>query len=242
MLTKKQIEVCFTPALINLYDIKEKNVVLVDVLRATSAICTAFAWGVSEIIPVGSVEEARICKEKGMIVAGEKDGIVLDFADFGNSPFNFMNKKVKNAIIAYCTTNGTKAIKQASDAYRLIIGSYLNFSSLINFLDRDSRDVLIFCSGWKNRFNLEDTLFAGALSEQLLLNENFSTICDSTHAAVDLWKIAKPNLLEYVQKCAHRERLRKLGLDDVIAYCHTFDTTVILPFLSGNKIIPLIEK
>ncbi len=242
MLYKKQIEVCFTPALLNLYDIKEKNVVLVDILRATSAICTAFAWGVKEIIPVGSIEEARKCKDKGMIVAGEKDGIVLDFADFGNSPYNFMNEKIRNASIAYCTTNGTKAIKAASNAHLMIIGSHLNFTAIKTFLQNDSHDVLIFCSGWKNRFNLEDTLFAGALSEQLLIDNNFTTICDSTFASVDLWKTAEPNLMEYIQKCAHRNRLRKLGLDDVIEYCHTFDKTNILPILSGHKIIAFREK
>ncbi len=241
MTTKKHIEVCFTPALLDLYEISTKNVVLIDILRATSAICTAFAWGVKEIIPVGSVEEARQCKQNGMVVAGERDGVVLDFADFGNSPFNFMNDKVRNASIAYCTTNGTKAIQKASHAHRLMIGSYLNFSAVKDFLLNDTYDVLLFCSGWKNRFNLEDTVFAGALIEQLLLDEHFETICDSAMAAQDLWNTAKPNLLEYIQKCAHRHRLRRLGLDDVMEYCHTFDKTDIIPILHKDKIIPLGE-
>jgi 2-phosphosulfolactate phosphatase len=238
----KTIEVCFTPALLDLYEIGNKNVVLVDILRATSAICTAFAWGVKEIIPVGSVEEARKCKEKGMIVAGEKDGIVLDFADFGNSPFNFMNDQVKDATIAYCTTNGTKAINKAAKAHCLIIGSYLNFSAIKTFLQNDPHDLLIFCSGWKNRFNLEDTLFAGALCEQLLGDSGFSTICDSAVASVDLWDTAKPDLMKYLEKAAHRHRLRNLGLDDVLEYCHTFDKTNIIPVLSGDKIIALSES
>jgi 2-phosphosulfolactate phosphatase len=242
MLPKKTIEVCFTPALLDLYQIEDKNVILVDILRATSAICTAFTWNVKEIIPVGTIEEAKKCKEKGMIVAGEKDGVVLDFADFGNSPFNFMNDKIKNTTIAYCTTNGTKAIQKAAKAYCLIIGSYLNFSALKRFLLNDPHDLLILCSGWKNRFNLEDTLFAGALCEQLLQEEQFSTICDSVYAAIDLWSLAKPDIMKYLEKCAHRHRLRNLGLDDVIEYCHTFDKTDILPVLSGNKIIALSES
>jgi 2-phosphosulfolactate phosphatase len=239
MLQKKTIEVCFTPALLDLYEIKNKNVVLVDILRATSAICTAFAWGVKEIIPVGTIDEARQCKEKGMIVAGEKDGIVLDFADFGNSPFNFMNEQIKNASIAYCTTNGTKAIQKAAKSHCLLIGSYLNFSALGTFLLNDPHDLLIFCSGWKNRFNLEDTLFAGALAEKLLLDGSFSTICDSAFASIDLWNIAQPDLMKYLEKAAHRQRLRNLGLDDVIEYCHSFDKTDKLPVLHENKIIVL---
>jgi 2-phosphosulfolactate phosphatase len=242
MSRKKTIEVCFTPALLDLYEIENRNVVLVDILRATSAICTAFSWGVKEIIPVGNVEEARKCKEKGMIVAGEKDGIVLDFADFGNSPFNFMNDDIKNTSIAYCTTNGTKAIQKAAKAHRLLIGSYLNFSALKSFLLNDTHDVLIFCSGWKNKFNLEDTLFAGALTEQLLKEEPFSTVCDSAVASVDLWNLAQPDVMTYLEKAAHRHRLRNLGLDDVIEFCHTFDKTNIIPVLSGNKIIAFSES
>jgi 2-phosphosulfolactate phosphatase len=241
MLRNKTIEVCFTPALLDLYQIKDKNVVLVDILRATSAICTAFAWQVKEIIPVGTVEEARKCKEQGMVVAGEKDGIVLDFADFGNSPFNFMNNRIKNTSIAYCTTNGNKAINKARKAHCLLIGSYLNFSVLKTHLFKDAHDVLIFCSGWKNRFSLEDTLFAGALCEELLTQPTFSTYCDSAVASVDLWRTAKTDLMVYLEKCAHRHRLRNLGLDDVIEYCHTFDKTNKLPFLNGDKIIALSE-
>ena len=241
MIHQKNIEVCLTPALLDLYDIKDKNVILVDILRATSAICTAFAWGVKEIIPVGSIEEARKCKDEGMIVAGEKDGVVLDFADFGNSPFNFMNDKIKDATIAYCTTNGTKAINKAKDAHCLLIGSYLNISAVKSFLADDPHDVLIFCSGWKNRFNLEDTLFAGALCEELLKEPDFITIDDAANASIDLWDTAKKDIMKYLEKCAHRHRLQKLALDDVIEYCHTFDKTDKLPVLSGDKIIELHE-
>lgn len=241
MQLKKNIEVCFTPALLDLYDIKDKNVVLIDILRATSSICTAFAFGVKEIIPVGSQEEALAYKNKGMIVAGEKDGIVLDFADFGNSPFNFMNSEIKDASIAYCTTNGTKAIQKASGAKCLLIGSYLNFTALISFLQNDPHDLLLLCSGWKNRFNLEDSLYAGAICEKLLEIDKFSTICDSTLASIDLWKSAKSDLMAYTQKYAHLHRLRNLGLDDVMTYCHTFDKTHVLPILSEGKIIAKIE-
>lgn len=240
MMEKKQIEVCFSPALLNTFDITTKDVILVDILRATSAIVTAFAYGVNEIIPVAFESEAKEYKNAGVVVAGERDGVVLDFADFGNSPFNFMNDAVKGATIAYCTTNGTKAIKLASESKHLYIGAYLNISALATKLSEYDNDVIIFCSGWKNKFNLEDTLFAGALAEKLIDSGNFSTICDSTIASVDLWKIAKTNLLQYIEKAAHRHRLKKLGLDDVLEYCHTFDTTKIIPGLTPTGTIKAV--
>lgn len=235
--TKKNIEVCFSPALIDYYDVSGKNVVLIDILRATSTICTAFAWGVKEIIPVASEEEAMGYKHKGYIVAGERDGKVLSFADFGNSPFNFMNNSIKNKSIAYCTTNGTKAIFSAKNAVHLLIGSYLNFSAVIKFLEADDHDALFLCSGWKNKFNIEDSLFAGALCEKLTADRLFSTDCDSAKVSMDLWNIAKDNLMAYIQKSAHLKRLQNIGLDDVIEYCHNFDKTDKLPIFSGNSII-----
>jgi 2-phosphosulfolactate phosphatase len=60
-----------------------------------------------EIIPVTTVEEAREMKSKGFLVAAERDGFVLDFADFGNSPFNFSAEKVRGRSVVYSTTNGT---------------------------------------------------------------------------------------------------------------------------------------
>jgi 2-phosphosulfolactate phosphatase len=232
-----QIEICLTPALLPYHESDNKIVVLVDILRATSSICTAFARGVKEIIPVGTEEEAKKFKDKGFIVAGERNGVVLDFADFGNSPFNFMNHDIKDKTIAYCTTNGTKAIKQAGNCYKLYIGSFLNISILNQKLIREDKDVMILCSGWKNRFNIEDSLFAGALADALLTSGKFSSNCDSVTAMADLWHLAKNNLRAYIDKSAHRTRLKNLKLDDVIDYCLTPDTAEVLPVLSGEIII-----
>jgi 2-phosphosulfolactate phosphatase len=233
----KSLEICFSPALFGTFDPAGKIVVLVDILRATSTICAALNFGVKEIIPVSTVEEALTYKEKGYMVAGERDGKVLDFADFGNSPFNFMNDAVVGKSIVYTTTNGTKAIATATGCNELLIGAYLNLSVLAEYLRNTKNDVIIFCSGWKNKFNLEDTLFAGALAERLMKDKNFSTVCDSTLAATDLWSIAKNDLMAYIQKAAHRERLRKLGLDDVLEYCHTPDLAPVIPVYHAPAIV-----
>jgi 2-phosphosulfolactate phosphatase len=236
MIKVNEIETCFSPALAPYYKTEGRIIVLVDILRATSSICAAFHYGVKEIIPVASVGEALEYKNKGFIVAGERDGKVLDFADFGNSPFNFMNADIKGKTIAYCTTNGTKAISWAKNSESLVIGAYLNFSVLSEWLEKQNKDVLILCSGWKNKFNIEDTLFAGALAEKLLAGGKFGTNCDSVTASVDLWKTAKTDLMRYIDKAAHRTRLKNLGLDDVIEYCHTFDAAPVLPLLKNNTI------
>jgi 2-phosphosulfolactate phosphatase len=238
---QKTVEVCFTPAIFNCHHNTESIVVVVDILRATSAICAAFMNGVGAVIPVGTVEEARQFKERGYLVAAERDGFVLDFADFGNSPYNFTRERVGGKTIAYSTTNGTQAIKMSADCYKVAVGAYLNISALSQWLIGQNRDVVILCAGWKNRFSLEDSVFAGMLAKRLLEHPAYTTVCDSVHASVDLWDTASRNLLGYIDKAAQRSRLQKNGLDDVIDFCHTPDLTNLIPVYTDGKLIAITE-
>lgn len=229
-----KVEVCFSPALFPGFENPEAVAVVVDILRASSAIVTAFENGVERIIPVGTLEEAKSYKDKGFMVAAERDGIVRDFADFGNSPFNFTPERVRGNQIVYSTTNGTQAIHLAASCHRVSIGAYLNFAALCNWIREQQRDVIILCAAWKNKFNLEDSVFAGAVAEALLEQGGFSTECDSARAAMDLYELAGKDLLGYVEKSAQRHRLKKNRLDDVLEYCHTFDVTEKVPLLKNN--------
>jgi 2-phosphosulfolactate phosphatase len=230
------IEVCFSPALFPGFRNPEAIAVIVDILRATSAIVTAFENGVDRIIPVGTLEEAKAFKEKGFMVAAERDGLVREFADFGNSPYNFTRERVAGKQIVYSTTNGTQAIHVAKDCARVLIGAYLNFTALKEWIMGQERDVIFLCAGWKNKFNLEDTLFAGAMASDLIEAGRFDTICDSTKASIDLYGQASGDLMKYIDKAAQRTRLRRNKLDDVIGYCHTFDLTRVLPVLKNNHL------
>lgn len=230
-----QIEVCFSPTLYSKYDTKDKIVIVVDIFRATTAICAAFENGAKDIIPVQTIEEAKKLKLEGYIVAAERDGKVLDFADFGNSPFNFTPDRVNNKTIAYSTTNGTKTIKTITDSKEILIGAFVNISVLFDYIIHQNTDIFVFCAGWKGRFNLEDTLFAGLLAEKLLATQKYTTICDSTLAAIDLWQVAQNNLPLYIEKAAHRNRLRHFNLDDVVAYCLTENKTKVLPFYNSKN-------
>lgn len=236
---KHKIEVCYSPALFPYYENKDAVVVVTDILRASSAIVTAFMNGVERIIPVGTLEEAKAYKERGFMVAAERDGIVRDFADFGNSPYNFSPDRVQGNQIVYSTTNGTNAINLASTGSQVLIGAYLNISALAGYIRKAGKDLLILCAGWKNRFSLEDTLFAGALSQMVLEDDQFFTICDATLGAIDLYEAAHEDMMGYIEKVAQRHRLRKNNLDDVIGYCHESDLTDLIPVLKGDQLVKL---
>jgi len=238
-MTKRTLETCFSPALYEPDNHRNSIVVIIDILRASSAICTAFANGAVEIIPVAEVSEAKDYKTRGYLVAAERDGYVLDFADFGNSPFNFTKEKVEGKSIVYSTTNGTGIISLASSSGITVIGSFLNLEALTQWLMKQERDVLLFCAGWKNRFNIEDTVCAGAIAEKLMASNLFETICDSTLAAIDLWSLASPDLSGYIDKTAQRSRLRDKKLDDCIEFCLTKNFTDKIPVMKNGILIDL---
>jgi 2-phosphosulfolactate phosphatase len=234
---KKSVEVCFSPALFQ--DIATEGdfiVVLVDILRATTTICTAVGNGIEAIIPVATHEEARQLKEKGFLVASEKDGMQLDFADFGNSAFSFTRDRIGGKTLVYCTTNGTQALTIAKSASAIAIGAFTNISALTTWLAKQQKDVVILCSGWKNKFCLEDTLFAGALTERLLETGLFDAHCDSAEASLDLWSLARDDPLDYIEKASHRHRLKRLELDDVIPYSFEYDRSDVVPVFDGEAI------
>lgn len=235
-----KIELCVSPALYSFYENRDAVVVVVDVLRATSSICTAFANRVKTLIPVETQDEAKAKKAEGYIVAAERNGIVLDFADFGNSPDNFSEDLIGGKEVVYSTTNGTKTIKLAAESHKVAIGAFINLTALTDWITKQNRDVLILCAGWKNKVNMEDTVFGGALAERLLEAGTHNTICDSVCFAIDTWKRHKNDLLSYINQAAQKERLRKNGLDGCIEYCCSLDQTPVVPVYENGKLVDAI--
>src|SRR3984885_13682155 len=163
------LHVCLTPALLSLYDVEEYIVVIVDIFRATSSICYGIENGAEAIIPVSEVEACSAYREKGLgyLLAAERNGEVVTGFDFGNSPFSYTKEKVAGKTVVLTTTNGTHALHLSRSAKKVVIGSLLNLTALCDWLKIQNENILLVCAGWKNNFNLEDTLFAGAVVDQL---------------------------------------------------------------------------
>jgi len=239
MSSKKTIEVILAPRLFsNISTRKPYVVVVTDVFRATTSICAALDYGVKAIIPVKRIRHARFLGRLGYIVAAERGGSKVKFAHLDNSATSFFHKIFIGKEIVYSTTNGTKAIKMASYASEIAIGSFVNLNALADWLNRQDKNVIVLCAGWKNRINMEDSLFAGALSEILMDQYGFITDCDSAKMALDQWDMAKDNLLGYIDKSAHRNRLRNLISDRLLKYTFTLNSSKVVPVLKRYKIVP----
>ena len=231
----KTIDVCLSPELMHLYDVRDKTVVVVDILRATSCMVTAFAHGVESITPVASLEECRNMKTKGYIISGERDGKKVEGFDKGNSPFEYVGDQVRGLKLAFTTTNGTQAIEKAKDAQEVIIGSFLNLTTVAKYLLLCENNALIVCAGWKGRVNLEDTLFAGALVEKL--KEYLGPDCDAPLAAQYLYNVAKNDMVSFLNTSSHVRRLNKLNIHDDIKFCVTPDQYKVLPKLKNGILL-----
>jgi 2-phosphosulfolactate phosphatase len=215
----KQIECCFSPALLPLYNFKDSVVVIIDIFRATSTIAAALGNGAQKIIPVDNVAECiRIGAETpNSITAGERNGQVVEGLQYGNSPSAYPSNFINGKTIVLTTTNGTRLLHQVRDAAEVLSGSFLNLKSTADYLRSQDKNILLACASWKDRFNLEDSLFAGALYQEL--QNDVSTNCDSMHAATDLYSMAKNDLFGYLKKGSHFHRLAHYGLEYDMEYC-----------------------
>jgi len=229
-----KVSVCFSPALYPFYAEQDTMVVIVDIFRATTSICSAFYNGAKSVRTVASVQEAKILKSQGYLVAAERNVKKCDFADFGNSPFDFTAEKVADKKIIFTTTNGTQAVEIALDADEIIIGAFSNIESLFYYCLNSKKNVLILCSGWNNRFCIEDTLFAAALTEKLLATNQFEYKSDAVKVTLDLWSVAKKNLKTYICDSEHYGRLKNNGLENSVDYCLTENTTPLVPKFDKN--------
>jgi 2-phosphosulfolactate phosphatase len=239
-MVKSKVEVCFTPNLYPLYNDDFDVVVAIDVLRATSVICTAFHNGVDKIIPVSSLEEATTYLKKGYQVAAERKGKIVDGFNLGNSPFSYMNNNLKGQTLVLTTTNGTKAIHAAKDCKQLLIGSFLNLQILCNYLIEQNKNILLLGSGWQNKFCLEDSICAGAICDELINTNKFQSVNDSSVAARYLYQSAKSNYFGFLKASSHRKRLKNLNLNKDIKYCLTPNQTDVIPYRVNGSLKNLI--
>ena len=234
----RTVEVCLSPKLYNEKLTKGNFItVITDIFRATTSVVAALDYGVKSILPVADIDEARQLKQRGYVVAAEREGIKLDFADIGNSATEFFHPDLKGTTIAYSTTNGVKAINMASDAKKVILGAFMNLSSVAEIIDNNGLPVVIFCSGWKNKVNLEDSLFAGALASLLTDEFGYTTQCDSAQLSMDLWHTAKSDLIKYIEKASHRHRLGHLINEELLNYTFTPNSSNVVPVFRDGLLV-----
>lgn len=238
MSSKPQLHTSLSPALLNLYDLSNSVVVIIDVFRATSTIASALYNGAKCVIPVDSVPKAiEISRNIDGIAAGERDGKIADGLVHGNSPLEYTRDFIENRTLVLTTTNGTRLLHMALErgADTIVSGSFPNLSAVCDYLLAKKMNVVLGCAGWKDRFNLEDTLFAGAVITKI--KKEFTIHCDSSLMAEMMYTAQKKNLTEFAPNLTHYHRLvERFGLIEDIKFCLTPDVANVLPVYKEGRL------
>ncbi len=235
-----QLQTCLSPALLFTNDVSQSIVVIIDVLRATSTIAEAIKNGAKSVIPVNSVAECiKLGNQMEVITAGERDGKIAEGLAYGNTPFQYTTKFIKGKTLVLTTTNGTRLLHMAlaENAKEIITGSFTNLSSVCEYLIAKKQNVVLACAAWKDKVNLEDTLFAGAVISRI--KDHFTIDCDSSQMAESLYCLARGDIFEFMKmkNASHFKRLLNFGLEKDIHFCLTENVSNVLVIYKEGRLV-----
>jgi 2-phosphosulfolactate phosphatase len=206
--------------------------VVVDVLRASTTVISALHAGATAIVPCLSVDDAKMAADQhNALLGGERAGIKLEGFDFGNSPTEYTAAAVTDKVIAFTTTNGTRALLKSLNADEIVIGSFVNLSAVAARCC-GSDDVHIVCAGTDRVISSEDVLFAGLLAAKLIDSAGFKPADDATQIAMDFSLMNAenpPRLLEAIRQSQGGRNLIGLGCDADIEFAANVDRFELVP-------------
>lgn len=234
-----KIDCHFMPGPIDDLAMRDRTVVVIDVLRASTSIIMALANGAREVIPAGTVESAmKIAGNLGpdqALLGGERNGKVIPGFTMGNSPREYLPEKVKGKSIIFSSTNGSQALVKSRYAAELAVCAFVNMSACAAFLAEPERDFVVLCSGRNGGFSLEDTVCAGMLIS-LAAKGKDALLSDSAVAAQSLHKTFGRGILKMMRGTDHGRYLQEIGLGSDIPLCAALDSVPVVPLLEGNVI------
>ncbi|HMQ69831.1 MAG TPA: 2-phosphosulfolactate phosphatase [Ignavibacteria bacterium] len=242
----KRIEILLTQSLIqDDLILKDKNVIVLDVLRATTTMTIALANGAKEIIPTENIATAvRVAKgSKNSILCGERNGKVVEGFSLGNSPTEYTPDVVKDKSLIFSTTNGTLAIIKSKFAKTCLICSFINISAIVDYVNSMDEDFTLICSGKLNDFCLEDAVCAGMLLSKLSAGRTL-IMEDSEIAAMNLCNDlamllnvpSQDKVLKMFHLSEHGKYLKSIGFENDLDICSRIDSYPFLPIFRNGVV------
>jgi 2-phosphosulfolactate phosphatase len=250
---QSDLEVLFTPAEFDALrnrDLSNTVCVVFDVLRATTSMLTALHHGATQIFPVKEIPEA-LALRRGLgpeaLLAGERDGLRIRAAqaggvdfDLGNSPREFTAERVAGRGIIMTTTNGTRALQACLGARRILAGAFLNIAALAAWIKtKKPPSLLLVGAGTFEQAAYEDTLAAGALSEQVW--DQFSRPGDSAHIAREIYRAGASDLAAAFRQHSTNARrlLANADLRDDVPFALQRDTVSFAAELKNGAVVKI---
>lgn len=238
--TPLRAEVFFSPAQVDELSLRNKNVAVVDVLRASTTIATALYNGAKEIIPVATIEGA--VKVSGSLFGdvtlrgGERNGKIIEGFNLGNSPREYTPEAVRGKSIIYATTNGSVALVKARYAKNLLVAGFTNISKAVAFIKDLKEDFVMLCGGKEGDFSLEDAVCVGMILAKLKKTVRHLEFDDAGTASISLFEKHGKNIPEMLKRTDHGKFLADSGFVEDLAVCGAVDAIPVVPVMSGNVI------
>ena len=240
MTQNRSIDVFFSAQSFQENDLRNKTVVVIDVLRATSTIVTALMNGARGVISVGDMGEASKISQnldsENHLLCGEKDGVKIEGYDLGNSPLEYTREHVEGKTLILNTTNGSKAVKKSMSSSDVVIGAFLNLTAISGYLEASQNDVILLCAGWKGRLALEDTLLAGAIIYKLYGGSLPDMAPDGAKVAFGLFEKYRDDIETVIKHSNHAVRLANIVEHNDVSYCCQTDLCNLVPVLTDGII------
>ncbi len=238
-----KVDLIFSQAQVDEMQLREKNVIVIDVLRSSTTVIAAMSNGAREVIPVGSIESA--VKISGSLFGdvtlrgGERNGKMIQGFNLGNSPLEYNEATVRGKSIIFCTTNGSLAMVKSRYARTMAVGAFVNISAVIEFIRGLNSDVLLLCAGRPpavGAFSLEDVVCAGMIIHTLREKPSSVELTDSSLAAESLYKAFGRSIPKMLKNSDHGKYLLEIGFGDDIKVSAEVDSIPVVPVLSGTAI------
>ncbi len=220
---------------------------MIDVLRASTTIITAFSNGCKSITPVLEVDDALKLYDKNndLILGGERNGLKPENFHLGNSPFDYTKEMVEGRNLIYTTTNGTKALLSSQGAKHILIGAFVNLNAVVNKALFYGDDITILCAGREGAFSLEDAFCAGLMITKMnnsVCNLNIDDGARWGYYAVKSMKGVLDELTDgqvytIISNTKHGRYLLSIGLHEDLQFCSRQNRFEIVAEYKDNKIV-----
>jgi 2-phosphosulfolactate phosphatase len=232
-----RIDVVRTPGELATARLEGATALVIDVLRASTTIVTAFGNGAAAVIPVEGLDEARARKRAlgpDALLAGERHGDPPEGFDLGNSPLEFTPERVRGRTIVMTTSNGTRALAGARDAGAVAVAALVNAGAAAAWAQRRAADIVLVCSGELGAPSLEDEVCAGVLVGRLLADVPGAATTPAAEAAQALGARWAKDLAALAREAPHARALAAKGRAADLAFCLALDTSTVVPERSAD--------
>jgi 2-phosphosulfolactate phosphatase len=244
-----KIDVTFSATNLDELQLRDKNVVVIDVLRSSTTVVTALANGAREIIPVSNIESAVKISASLLgdvtVRGGERNGKMIQGFNLGNSPLEYTEAAVKGKSIIYCTTNGSVAMNKCRHARNMVVAAFINISKVAEFITQVNDEFLIICAGnatVSHGFSMEDAVCAGMIIHKVQdERQQQLELTDTSIAALSLYRTHGRSILKMLRNTDHGKYLASIGFDEDLKACAKVDSVPALPMLMGTSVKLLKE-